>query len=196
MEIIFVCCICQNTNEKMSKCGICHQAHYCSKECQRKDWPRHKILCSPKLYKEVKYERNILHKILGNQLFHEKLYTLTYFWELMKPKNKSIYCLITINKKYSYIKPNDTLYFCKFFYGDENPKFFKDGISLVLVYAGICDKEEGLTSVINFDKMLSLGWYNILNFDNYYKDYKLPLTFIVNTENYCSIFKDGLIIVC
>jgi hypothetical protein len=27
-------------------CQRCHNIHYCSKECQRRDWPRHKQLCA------------------------------------------------------------------------------------------------------------------------------------------------------
>lgn len=29
-----------------SQCGGCNNEIYCSKECQRKDWPRHKIICN------------------------------------------------------------------------------------------------------------------------------------------------------
>lgn len=30
-----------------SKCGKCKIMPYCSKECQRRDWPAHKIVCDP-----------------------------------------------------------------------------------------------------------------------------------------------------
>ncbi|OWK08312.1 SMYD2 [Cervus elaphus hippelaphus] len=33
--------------EGLSKCGRCKQAFYCNVECQREDWPMHKLECSP-----------------------------------------------------------------------------------------------------------------------------------------------------
>jgi len=34
-------------NQKLRKCIKCKTIYYCSKECQRKDWPRHKKVCVP-----------------------------------------------------------------------------------------------------------------------------------------------------
>jgi hypothetical protein len=43
--------ICQNCanpiKENPKRCGKCHRAFYCSKECQKADWPSHKEECSP-----------------------------------------------------------------------------------------------------------------------------------------------------
>ncbi|XP_023388955.1 N-lysine methyltransferase SMYD2 [Pteropus vampyrus] len=33
--------------EGLSKCGRCKQAFYCNVECQKEDWPMHKLECSP-----------------------------------------------------------------------------------------------------------------------------------------------------
>lgn len=30
----------------LQKCSVCHLMQYCSKECQRKDWRRHKPFCT------------------------------------------------------------------------------------------------------------------------------------------------------
>ncbi|EPQ50921.1 hypothetical protein GLOTRDRAFT_118255 [Gloeophyllum trabeum ATCC 11539] len=30
---------------KLLSCSSCHRAHYCNKECQKNDWPKHKVLC-------------------------------------------------------------------------------------------------------------------------------------------------------
>ncbi len=32
--------------EQLKRCGKCQQVAYCSRECQRRDWPRHKIDCA------------------------------------------------------------------------------------------------------------------------------------------------------
>ena len=31
---------------KMKTCGRCRFARYCSKQCQKADWPEHKLVCS------------------------------------------------------------------------------------------------------------------------------------------------------
>jgi hypothetical protein len=31
--------------KKLKKCSKCKNKHYCSVECQRKDWPKHKLVC-------------------------------------------------------------------------------------------------------------------------------------------------------
>mmetsp|Transcript_22582 Transcript_22582/g.56480 ORF Transcript_22582/g.56480 Transcript_22582/m.56480 type:complete len:338 (-) Transcript_22582:120-1133(-) len=33
--------------EKLSRCAQCQSAYYCSRECQKGDWKRHKMECSP-----------------------------------------------------------------------------------------------------------------------------------------------------
>jgi hypothetical protein len=47
-----VCNGCGKTRQQLKtvlkKCGRCSEVHYCSKECQRRDWPLHKQLCNPK----------------------------------------------------------------------------------------------------------------------------------------------------
>ncbi|XP_010851427.1 PREDICTED: N-lysine methyltransferase SMYD2 [Bison bison bison] len=41
------CPFCFLRKEGLSKCGRCKQAFYCNVECQREDWPMHKLECSP-----------------------------------------------------------------------------------------------------------------------------------------------------
>jgi hypothetical protein len=49
-ELRRVCSTCDKTQGqikgKMLKCGDCQQAYYCSSECQRIDWPKHKGECA------------------------------------------------------------------------------------------------------------------------------------------------------
>ena len=39
------CLLCKSTPEQLKKCGKCGMAKYCSRECQAKDWVRHKTEC-------------------------------------------------------------------------------------------------------------------------------------------------------
>uniref|UniRef100_A0A6I8NTC0 [histone H3]-lysine(4) N-trimethyltransferase n=1 Tax=Ornithorhynchus anatinus TaxID=9258 RepID=A0A6I8NTC0_ORNAN len=40
------CDYCFSRKEGLSKCGRCKQAFYCNVECQKEDWPTHKLECS------------------------------------------------------------------------------------------------------------------------------------------------------
>ena len=42
------CCVCGKNNKKISSCGQCKVADYCSQECQKHHWTEHKKIC-PKL---------------------------------------------------------------------------------------------------------------------------------------------------
>ncbi|KAJ7624532.1 hypothetical protein FB45DRAFT_923648 [Roridomyces roridus] len=41
------CAVCGNIQNEIRRCGKCKHASYCSKECQKADWPTHKVACSP-----------------------------------------------------------------------------------------------------------------------------------------------------
>ncbi|KAJ7440827.1 hypothetical protein B0H11DRAFT_2098446 [Mycena galericulata] len=40
------CAVCGNIKYELRRCGKCKHASYCSKECQKADWPTHKFACS------------------------------------------------------------------------------------------------------------------------------------------------------
>ena len=46
-QTITACKNCQQRFEKIKHCALCTLAHYCSRECQLKDWPMHKNICHP-----------------------------------------------------------------------------------------------------------------------------------------------------
>ena len=56
----FLCAVCKKDADK--SCGECKNAHYCSAECQKKDWPTHKKLCP--LLKESRGGSDISDEIL------------------------------------------------------------------------------------------------------------------------------------
>ena len=42
-----VCHSCGTQQRHMQKCASCRTTYYCGKKCQRADWARHKLTCSP-----------------------------------------------------------------------------------------------------------------------------------------------------
>ena len=51
---IFVCFHCGKSGAKLRSCSQCHRAYYCDRECQRRDWPRHKPACKAAVAAEAK----------------------------------------------------------------------------------------------------------------------------------------------
>ena len=43
-----LCAYCKASKPKMLKCGRCLAVHYCDRECQKADYPRHKKTCQKK----------------------------------------------------------------------------------------------------------------------------------------------------
>ncbi|KAI0656417.1 ankyrin [Cubamyces menziesii] len=41
------CAVCSRTDVQLKWCARCHQTWYCSRECQRLDWPTHRQSCVP-----------------------------------------------------------------------------------------------------------------------------------------------------
>jgi len=37
----------ETQQNQFQRCGKCKKVYYCSKECQRRDWPNHKKTCNP-----------------------------------------------------------------------------------------------------------------------------------------------------
>ncbi|CAA7271819.1 unnamed protein product [Cyclocybe aegerita] len=53
---------------KLMSCAGCETASYCSRECQRFDWPRHKEYCEP-----THPQRRVIHKLSRNVRKHPEL---------------------------------------------------------------------------------------------------------------------------
>lgn len=77
------CSVCSQPSEALKQCSLCHDISYCSQDCQRKDWPRHKSECTDKKsktdidqyltskQKELKYDDFEVIKKLGDGNFTE-----------------------------------------------------------------------------------------------------------------------------
>ncbi|XP_053406877.1 uncharacterized protein LOC128559416 [Mercenaria mercenaria] len=44
-SLIETCCYCRITSDELKKCSKCKKAAYCSRECQKNHWERHRHLC-------------------------------------------------------------------------------------------------------------------------------------------------------
>lgn len=44
-EVLENCARCSETSRELKRCARCKKVLYCSVECQRSDWPRHKSIC-------------------------------------------------------------------------------------------------------------------------------------------------------
>ncbi|XP_064651817.1 uncharacterized protein LOC135502734 isoform X2 [Lineus longissimus] len=62
-DIIFDTCeTCGIEEEKMKRCGKCRAVHYCSAECQKLDWPRHKASCKKSVTQSTNYKACVVCK--------------------------------------------------------------------------------------------------------------------------------------
>ncbi|XP_061174576.1 uncharacterized protein LOC133183660 isoform X2 [Saccostrea echinata] len=43
---VFKCKMCKQGKQTMKRCTRCREVYYCSRECQAKDWPVHRTMCS------------------------------------------------------------------------------------------------------------------------------------------------------
>lgn len=51
----YMCAKCRVGQPRMQKCSGCRTVHYCSKECQKLDWKRHKGTCGSKMSKQIEH---------------------------------------------------------------------------------------------------------------------------------------------
>jgi hypothetical protein len=84
---VIVSCVkpdCENTEAKLGKkfqyCDMCF-TRYCSKECQREDWPRHKTFCKSRDAYESRlghWETRKVHKSIIDECYRSGKYTQEY----------------------------------------------------------------------------------------------------------------------
>lgn len=47
MQNVYVCHVCAKSGDDLKHCAICKGTLYCSRDCQKADWPSHKKCCNP-----------------------------------------------------------------------------------------------------------------------------------------------------
>jgi hypothetical protein len=65
------CFTCKKDNSELKKCSNCLSISYCSKECQRNDWKRHKLECEDKK-KELDNRKREHYELLIEEFCSEK----------------------------------------------------------------------------------------------------------------------------
>jgi len=89
-KVNYLCEICL---EKLGeyKCGRCSTGKYCSQECQKVDWPRHKQACNKPLY-EITQVKELAKKLLCDPMYHKLCHLL---WLNIKELQSDEYLIIT-----------------------------------------------------------------------------------------------------
>jgi len=62
------CQVCNIINVKLLSCGKCKTARYCSINCQREDWPQHKLTCNKPKTDELDIIIYVLDKDIKSQM--------------------------------------------------------------------------------------------------------------------------------
>lgn len=65
-----VCAYCNKISTTFKRCSSCKKVRYCSKDCQKNDWPSHKNECPPP---KPKMDPSDLKKIIFKQKFCSQL---------------------------------------------------------------------------------------------------------------------------
>lgn len=82
------CAYCGKENATM-RCSLCKETNYCNRECQKKDWPQHKEICSG--IKRPRYEDFEVIKQIGTGNFSE-------IYLVEEKRTKKQYALKVVNK--------------------------------------------------------------------------------------------------
>ena len=98
------CIICNKEGAKF--CQGCHSASYCSKQCQAKDFPTHKLLCSKfKEYQDKPHEH-----MRRGIIFHEAENPPQWVWIEVESKDGCQHAILEHHLKASPYSPNKVQY--------------------------------------------------------------------------------------
>ncbi len=79
-EFVDSCACCNKTDVKLSLCGRCRAAKYCSRECQNASWPQHKVNCVESDTSPISKVGPEIKAIITNKCFNPFLYALALHW--------------------------------------------------------------------------------------------------------------------
>lgn len=90
------CKVCSVICENMQKCSACKSVHYCSADCQRKDWKFHKTACFK--VNQVYFSDKAIETVFNNQVFN-KMFQYIHDVNITGTniKDKLMLCLISPN---------------------------------------------------------------------------------------------------
>ncbi len=64
-----ICYVCKTEKEHMSTCSKCRIILYCSQKCQRYDWEKHKLTCTPEVKQEGIRNKKTAKILIKNEPF-------------------------------------------------------------------------------------------------------------------------------
>eukprot|EP00944_MAST-04C_sp_MAST-4C-sp1_P003272 g3272.t1 len=97
---VYICAACTKEVSKCKQCARCKSVNYCSKECQRSDWSKHKKICKPpSRWGYTINENGVLPDGCREELNPEDLYQGMFLW-------------IDVTKYYIYCKVDKDDMFC------------------------------------------------------------------------------------
>jgi hypothetical protein len=98
-----ICSVCGNTNKKLKYCGRCHNKKYCSPECQKKDWPSHKLVCKKNFIDKITTKERCF---ICNELMEDEDRVILSYIDESKEHRKVVVC----HNKERKCKPSGIVY--------------------------------------------------------------------------------------
>lgn len=92
-----ICHTCKIKQDYMPTCGFCRALFYCSRECQKKDWEKHKLICNPEYKNEARKDKKIAFMLHDMPKFKVLMMDVLYFYY---NKNKTIVCRYITDQEY------------------------------------------------------------------------------------------------